>query len=596
MRRIQSAFLALALSLCFIVTVTNPLYAQPEKSLIAQSMENRVHLWLCNKGKVPVEVVIVDVDADLREVLQGRVPAQYWRVAGQTLAPTGGCKDVYSDRGSLQPIFIGFGFKNSRGQFVSGRVPTVPDLGNYDFGLAAAAITHRTSIPIMQRATGGRTVCVHADAAYWKSPNQTFPDSGGNCSGFSVSGDAEDPGTGPFYPVTLALDFHPQPSECSDPPAGAPADRGIVCLYGEYYIAVAADPATGDITVLPATASGVPIDPAEQKRLDAENKRNEEEANRMLADAVANVRKAQDEAENRQLVAEHTRNRMLVHELAKFSPAWASGQVAYVRGTVSRVEPSPDGRQQPARVYFQDTDGFDVCIFPQLISNPEHYVGQRLEVRGRIIRQQLGDRPAEMQVMLPTAIFELAKGEPPDEAILPGMDPSMALGSPLPTHTDAEYRQMAINRPMNGRPRTANVGTAGSSPITPGQRIFLTLLDAIHLDHAMEGSTYRAQIERPIDMVDGTTLQAGGIAILKFWRTPMAGSSLAMTVNIAVQSIGINGQQVPIATSPFVEVLPVSPDGATPSILRPRMHLGFTVTAPNASAPNVAPPSRGTPR
>src|SRR6185312_4694677 len=104
----------------------------------------------------------------------------------QTLAPTGGCKELYSDYGSLQPIFIGFGFKNSRGQFVSGHVPTVPDLGTYEYGLMAASITHRSGVSVMQRVSG-RSVCVHADAAYWKSPDQTFPDSGGNCSGFSVS-------------------------------------------------------------------------------------------------------------------------------------------------------------------------------------------------------------------------------------------------------------------------------------------------------------------------------------------------------------------------------------------------------------------------
>ena len=129
MRRIQSAFLSIALSFCIAVTAAKPLFAQQKRA-----MQNRVQLKVCNKGNVPVEVVMVDVDADLREMLQGRVPSQYWRIDGQTIAPSAGCQQVYDDHPSLQPIFIGFGFKNSRGQFVSGHVPMVPDLGtnHYD--------------------------------------------------------------------------------------------------------------------------------------------------------------------------------------------------------------------------------------------------------------------------------------------------------------------------------------------------------------------------------------------------------------------------------------------------------------------------------
>jgi hypothetical protein len=443
----------------------------------------------------------------------------------------------------------------------------------------------------MQRVSG-KSVCVHADTSYWKSTDMTFPDSGGNCSDFSLSRDFQDPGSGRFYPLTLALEFHPIMSECTSPVSGV----ALECSTANY-IAVEANPASGDITVLRATNSGHAITPDEQKRIeaeiDAENKKSQEQGKQLIANMVESAKQYQEDAEKRQLIAQHTRNRQLVHELAQFSPAWATGQAAYVRGTVSRVEPSPDGRQKPARLYFQDTDGFDVCIPPQFIRDPERYVGQRVEIRGRIIRQECGDLPAGMQVVLPTAIFELAKGEPPDEAILPGMDPAIPLGTPLPSHTDAEYRQMAINRPMNGRP-SASAGPAPSVSITPGTRIFVTLLQAIHLDFAAENSTYQALIEQPINLADGTTFPPGGLAILKFWRTAVPGQ--APTLNLAVQSIGIRGgQQIPIATSPAPEVAQAANDGRKPWALRPQLHLSFTVTTPSPNTA-TAPPIPGTPR
>ena len=96
-----------------------------------------------------------------------------------------------------------------------------------------------------------------------------------------------------------------------------------------------------------------------------------------------------------------------------------------MRGTVSRVELSPDGRK-PARLYFKELpDGaFIACLSPLSFSNAEvnGFVGQRLEVRGRVAQSRCGASVADIQVMVPVMIYNLASGTPPDEAILPGMN------------------------------------------------------------------------------------------------------------------------------------------------------------------------------
>lgn len=83
------------------------------------------YLTVCNKGTVPVEVVVV---ARFDDVLRG-FGKYYWTIIGDTLAPQK-CTNIKNEYG--HPSYIAFGLDNSKGEWGSGTVAQVPDLGSVE--------------------------------------------------------------------------------------------------------------------------------------------------------------------------------------------------------------------------------------------------------------------------------------------------------------------------------------------------------------------------------------------------------------------------------------------------------------------------------
>src|SRR5262245_37529120 len=109
----------------------------------AFAADGQTRLHVCNKGTMPVAVGVARSEGSLLE-------AKYWVISSVTIAPQN-CAVVYDQSGQgvyrarpgqvkiLSPgeALLGFGLKDTSGRFVSLRATSVPDFGNYDYGVKA---------------------------------------------------------------------------------------------------------------------------------------------------------------------------------------------------------------------------------------------------------------------------------------------------------------------------------------------------------------------------------------------------------------------------------------------------------------------------
>jgi hypothetical protein len=577
----------------------------------AWAQNDDAFLRVCNRGKVPVEVV--DAHTNFLD--------STWTVEGATVAP-GRCELVYEDYGPSQRALVGFGFTNARGEFVSGRIGSVPDWGTYEYSsLMLAAVQGKAKEVILAHASG-KTACVHADATLYSSNDATFPAALDNCRQFSVTG-PKPTGSGGFYPLTFALDFHPAPSRCRAYDSRTP--NAPLCGGGNYYMNVDANPASGEVAVTTGTLEGSDAPAGTNAAIEFQNRLNEQLASAVAkaakeaadrraaaaaaADPIARADAANKAFEARQsgidYKAEHERNLRRIRDIGAFSPQWTnSTEPLYVRGTVSRIDP-PKRRGEPARMYFKESpDGaFIACVWPQLFGDLNQFVGERLEVRGRVTRPTCGGTAADLQVSIPAFVYELDKGLPDDEAILPGMAATSAPPAPpRPVGRDRNDRADPAQRPRNdvpppasGRsssaaaarasvPLTATPATA-STPIPPGTRIDVTLMDAVDLARANSGDTFRAQTLRPIALPGNAALPQGTAIVLRFLRT--TAGSVPQTLNgqqsvsagVTLQSVEINGQAVPVSSNAITRMLPAAGAPNFRATYPAGMRLAFVVTA-----------------
>jgi hypothetical protein len=155
-------------------------------------------LVVCNKGTVPVEVV-----SPIRawDVLRG-IGKYYWGTTSAIAAPQE-CSRVENDEGD--PSYIAFGFADSKGEWGSGRIAEVPNLGSFDRSLLS---------PPEKVVTGAtKAMCAHKDANYYALDDDFSTD----CATLSVTGGRghHETGSGPFLPLVSALYFHPAAQVCS---------------------------------------------------------------------------------------------------------------------------------------------------------------------------------------------------------------------------------------------------------------------------------------------------------------------------------------------------------------------------------------------
>ena len=131
-----------------------PLHAQTP----AQGTDSAVHLNVCNKGTVPVEVLA----AQKNEPLLGKL---YWDVNGINVSP-GECKHVYGSTAGY-PAYIAFGLTDAKGQWGSGKIGQVPDLGVFVRWFHNQKILTGAAIPLCAQkdATSYRTTAIFRPVA-----------------------------------------------------------------------------------------------------------------------------------------------------------------------------------------------------------------------------------------------------------------------------------------------------------------------------------------------------------------------------------------------------------------------------------------------
>jgi hypothetical protein len=94
-------FGALSLVCCTILVNTLP---------CAFAQDGWSSLRVCNKGKVPIEVVVAHTTWNGQDLARGSLQG-HWEVEGLHFKP-GLCWQAYNGQGSRQEALIGFGFKD----------------------------------------------------------------------------------------------------------------------------------------------------------------------------------------------------------------------------------------------------------------------------------------------------------------------------------------------------------------------------------------------------------------------------------------------------------------------------------------------------
>lgn len=349
--------------------------------LRAQIEYHSARLDVCNKGTVPVEVVT----ARKNELFQ-----LYYEVESTAIAPQR-CERAYSNYAS-EPVYIAFGFADSKGQWGSGKMARVPDLGSN-------VVFFRT-VPVLTSST--KVICARKDQTHYVAQNDLPSD----CATFQPSPvtiglrTVGDVGHGPFLPLTAAVYFGPAGQTCSNLP-------GQGCSGGDYYLNISPSANDRELHAAVGTESGVdaivepPVDPATAlKNLDA---------------ALANLRKMYPAPEPAPAATPQPRVRMVpgggsdpaikaalaeqekekwkspMFPVSAYEPQWL-GKTLVLRGTVARVEVEKDGYPMWVHIFFKESPDSTVTAcspYPDMIqkmfgNNFSGLIGKTVEMAGQV--------------------------------------------------------------------------------------------------------------------------------------------------------------------------------------------------------------------
>ncbi len=338
-------------------------------------------LDVCNKGTVPVEVVT----ARKNELFQ-----LYYEVESTAIAPQR-CERAYSNYAS-EPVYIAFGFADSKGQWGSGKIARVPDFGT-------TSVFFRV-VPVLS--SSAKSICARKDQTHYVVENDIPAD----CPNFHPSPvtiglrTVGDVGHGPFLPLTAALYFRPNGQTCSNLP-------GQGCYGGDYYLNISPSADDRELHAAVGTASGVdakvepPVDPAT--------------ALKQLDEALANLRKKYPAPEPAPAAAPQARVRMVpgggsdpaikaalaeqekekwkspMFPVSAYEPQWI-GKTLVLRGTVARVEVEKEGYPMWVHIYFKESPDSTVTAcspYPDMIqkmfgSNFAGLIGKTVEMAGQV--------------------------------------------------------------------------------------------------------------------------------------------------------------------------------------------------------------------
>jgi hypothetical protein len=106
------------------------------------------------------------------------------------------------------------------------------------------------------------------------------------------------------------------------------------------------------------------------------------------------------------------------------------------------------------------------------------------------------------------------------------------------------------NAGLSERLISALVATGGRREIPQGTEITIRTIDSIDSERAKEGDTFRASLEDPLE-VDGNVIASKGAdAMVRLAGEKESGKLTGRTVlTVSLESVNINGRQVPIRTS-----------------------------------------------
>jgi hypothetical protein len=244
---------------------------------IANNMEPS--LFVCNKGTVPVEVVVATRKDDatrsaVLDMMRG-TGKYYWNIEGSIITPQG-CNKLPRNQG--EPAYIAFGFADSKGVWGSGRISQVPDLGSVGRP-APGNLYHEDKV-----LTGAeKVICARKDETEYNMDDDFQTD----CATVKLTGGRRAAvGTGPFVPLTSALFYHPDETECS-------SALNVVCSGAAYYLNIAPNAGDRELHATVGSAKGAKnitnpdsVDALRLKQIPACNVITQEEAEAVLGVSI----------------------------------------------------------------------------------------------------------------------------------------------------------------------------------------------------------------------------------------------------------------------------------------------------------------------
>jgi len=388
-----------------------------------------VNLDVCNKGTVPVLAVTAMKNADLARGL-GKY---YWAIRSTVIA-SGKCTTVYSDMYGYA-AYLGFGFQDAKGQWGSGKVTKVPDLGKY--------VQWFQEWPILSSGKGTVDVC----APWVNTVYRINDDPKTECATMHLTpSDGAQEINGLFLPITSALYFEDQDSRTCPVFPGQTSN-----CNRNYYLNISPSGAGRELHAVEGIGGGEDADPPVTdaqvyKALDNMLAKADEVQKKQRAQAAAAAeaeRQRQAYAASPEGRLQHAREQQAAREQkqkqilaadaagnpnvkveaqmirreeednrqrwagtrqspAAYDPHWM-GQNVTIVGTVSRVEVDPNGSPQWVTIYFKESPNstFVVCSpYPDLFQervglNLSALVGKTLEAAGQVESPYCGGRVAK---------------------------------------------------------------------------------------------------------------------------------------------------------------------------------------------------------
>lgn len=378
------------------------------------------YLSVCNQGSVSAEVVVAIKTSDFPRRLPG---TYYWKVQGTMVVPN----DCTTVRDDDDPAYIAFGFADSRGEWGSGTISEVPDLGlvqHHIFGKDEKVVT-----------AANKMMCARKDATLYAINDELSTD----CATMTVKSEDAEHGHGAFFPLTSALYFYPESHNCGKPPEISFTDW---CSPAEYDLNISPDGSHRELHASQGSKTAAAA--ASKRREDAAANQLLQDFAKAIADerqrqaqAAADAKQAQERRLREQAASREARQKQILaadaagdpnvkveaqmirrdqeddrqrwagahHSPAEFDPNWMGQNVA-ITGTVSRVEIDSEGSPQWVTIYFKESPGanFVVCspyaeVFQERIGlDLSALVGKTFEAAGQVESPYCGPETAKASI------------------------------------------------------------------------------------------------------------------------------------------------------------------------------------------------------